>query len=97
MVDGLNVNLLSPKPDCIACIEAKLHEAPYGPTTEKFSKPGELTHIDLWGKYDIMSIHGNSYYLLMVDDASRYITVEFLKAKSVKASTGLDSTTCTKR
>ena len=46
---------------------------------------GELTHIDLWGKYDVTSIHGNSYYLLMVDDASRYITVEFLKAKSEAA------------
>ena len=82
MVDGLNVNLLTPKPDCIACIEAKIHEAPYGPTTKKFTKPGELTHIDLWGKYDVASIHSNSYYLLMVDDASRYITVEFLKTKS---------------
>jgi len=82
MVEGLNMNLLSPKLDCIACIEAKIHEAPYGPTTKKYTKPGELTHMDLWGKYDVMSIHGHSYYLLMVDDASWYITVEFLKAKS---------------
>jgi len=82
MVEGLNMNLLSPKPDCIACIEAKIHEAPYGPTTKKYTKPRELTHMDLWGKYDVMSIHGHSYYLLMVDDASRYITVKFLKAKS---------------
>jgi len=82
MVEGLNVNLLSPKPDCIACIEAKIHEAPYGPTMKKYTKPRELTHMDLWGKYDVMSIHRHSYYLLMVDDASWYITVEFLKAKS---------------
>jgi hypothetical protein len=37
--------------------------------------------MDLWGKYDIALIHGNSYYLLMIDDATRYITVEFLKTK----------------
>jgi len=82
LVEGLNVNLLTPKPDCIACVEAKSHEVPYGSMTKKFTEPGELTHMDLWGKYDVTSIHGNTYYLLMVDDASRHITVEFLKAKS---------------
>jgi transposase InsO family protein len=38
--------------------------------------------MDLWGKYDISSIHGNQYYLLLVDDATRYVTLYFLKAKS---------------
>jgi hypothetical protein len=33
------------------------------------------------GKYDIASIHSNHYYLLMVDDATCYITVKFLKTK----------------
>jgi hypothetical protein len=45
------------------------------------TKPGELTHIDLWGKYQIQSIHGNQYYILFVDDAARYVTVFFLKKK----------------
>jgi hypothetical protein len=39
-------------------------------------------HINLWGKYDIMSINGNQYYLLLIDDAIRYVTLKFLKAKS---------------
>jgi transposase InsO family protein len=38
--------------------------------------------MDLWEKYDITSINGNQYYLLMVDDATRYTTVKFLKMKS---------------
>jgi len=42
---------------------------------------GELTHIDVWGKYSVSSINGFQYYLLMVDDASQYVTVEFLKSK----------------
>jgi len=54
----------------------------YRPTIKKFTQPGELTHIDLWGPYDVQSIHGNSYFLLMIDDASRFIAVDFLKAKS---------------
>ena len=55
--------------------------APYGSSSERFTKPGELIHVDLWGKYDKSSIHGNLYYLLLVDDASHFVTVEFLKTK----------------
>jgi hypothetical protein len=73
------VDTKSPKLDCIPCTEAKLFEAPYGPATGMETKVGELTHVDLWGKYDIKSIHGNQYYLLLIDDAARHITVEFLK------------------
>jgi hypothetical protein len=32
-----------------------------------------------------MSINGNQYYLLLIDDATRYVTLEFLKAKSEAA------------
>src|SRR5262245_5666778 len=42
---------------------------------------GDLTHIDLWGKYAIRSIHGNQYYLLFVDDSKQYITADCLKEK----------------
>jgi len=69
LVDGLHVNLNTDKPDCIACTEAKLSKSPYGLIIKKFTKPGELTHVDLWGPYDIQSIHGNSHFLLMIDDA----------------------------
>jgi hypothetical protein len=37
--------------------------------------------MDLWGKYDISSISGHQYYLLLVDNATRYVTVFFLKTK----------------
>ena len=85
LVDGIQVDTKSPKPDCIACTEAKLFEAPYGPASRAETKVGELTHVDLWGKYDVRSIHGNQYYLLLIDDAARHITVEFLKRKSQAA------------
>jgi len=70
---------------CIACTEAKLSVAPYGPAKGRQTKIGELTHMDLWGKYDVASIHRNQYYLLLIDDAARYITVEFLKTKDQAA------------
>jgi len=77
----MNIDMCLSKPDCIACTEAKLFEALYGPTTAWDTKVGELTHTDLWGKYNKQSINGNQYYLLLVDDAVRHITVEFLKTK----------------
>ena len=43
--------------------------------------PGELTHIDLWGKYSIVSINRHQYYIVFVDDAGQYMTVDFLKGK----------------
>jgi len=82
LVDGLHVDLNTDKPDCIACTEVKLSKSPYGPTIKKFTEPGEITHVDLWGPYDVQSIYRNSYFLLMIDDASRFIAVNFLKAKS---------------
>ena len=85
LVEGFNVNVNSPKPDCIACTEAKQTVEPFDQHTEKETENGDLTHIDLWGKYDTASIHGNHYYLLMVDDSSWYITTEFLKKKSEAA------------
>ena len=81
LVNGLTVDQNSPMPDCVACTEAKLSVKPFGKTPERDTKLGELTHIDLWGKYDIMSITGHQYYIVFVDDHSRYVTVQFLKTK----------------
>ena len=90
LVDGLQINKNSPKLDCVACTEAKLSETPYGPTSGCPTKPGELTHMDLWGKYNVASINGNQYYLLMVDDTAQYITVKFLKTKDQAAQKIMD-------
>ena len=82
LVNGFNVDTRTPKPDCIACTEAKQHEEPFNKNTHRDTEPGDLTHIDLWGKYSIRSIQGNYYYIVLVDDASRWITVNYLKEKN---------------
>jgi hypothetical protein len=81
MVDGFNVDNWTDKPDCIACTEAKQHIELFPKKLNRQTKHGELTHIDLWGKYTVKSIHENQYYLLFVDDMKRYITAECLKEK----------------
>ena len=46
------------------------------------TKPGELTHIDVWGKYRVASINGNQYYTIFVDDAAWFTIINFMKNKS---------------
>jgi transposase InsO family protein len=67
--------------DCVACTEAKQSVIPFNKKGERKTELGEITHIDVWGKYDIASINGFYYYLLMVDDMSQYVTVKFIKTK----------------
>ena len=56
MVEGFNVDIKSPKPDCEACIQAKHTISPFNGKSDRNTKPGDLTHIDLWGKYQTHSI-----------------------------------------
>ena len=81
LVNGLNVDHNLLKPDCIMCTKAKLFEALYGPASKRETKVRELMHTDLWGKYNKRSINGNQYYISLIDDAARHITIEFLKMK----------------
>jgi hypothetical protein len=85
LVSGFFIDKSSPMPDCEACTKAKLHKEPYNKSTDRHTEPGELTHIDLWGKYDVTSIHGHQYYIAFMDDAVHYLTVEFLKGKNEAA------------
>jgi hypothetical protein len=82
MVDRFTVDEHMGKPDCEACTQAKQHVKPFSKASKRTTKPGELTHIDLWGKYAVQSINGKQYYLLFVDNVMWYATVEFLKGKS---------------
>ena len=75
----------TPFTDCAACTEAKQSVIPFNKGMEHDSEPEELTHVDVWGKYSVSSINSFQYYLLMVDDASCYVTVEFLKSKDQAA------------
>jgi hypothetical protein len=50
MVEGLTVDPNSPTPDCVACTEAKQHVEPFAHSEQRGLAPGNLTHIDLWGK-----------------------------------------------
>ena len=62
LVDGLTIDIQTPKYDCIPCTQAKQHVESFPMTKPKrHTEPGELTHADIWGPYSVQSIHGNLY------------------------------------
>jgi len=71
LVNRSNVDMRTPKPDCITCTKAKQHVKTFNKIIHRTTAPGELTHINLWGKYSICSIQGNYYYVVLVDNQNR--------------------------
>jgi hypothetical protein len=67
---------------CDGCVLGKQHRIPF-PQVSKFraEKGLELVHADLCGQITPKTVGGASYFLLVVDDYSRYMWVEMLKTK----------------
>src|SRR5216684_4718187 len=82
LVEGLDINTKTNTPDCPTCIQGKQKVCPFKGHHTLYHEKGHIMHMDLWGKYDVASVRENQYFLLIIDDATRYITIKFLKAKS---------------
>ena len=67
---------------CNACLSSKSHKLPFAITDHSTSKPLELVHSDLWGPSPVTSHLGHKYYVIFVDDFTRYTWLYPLKLKS---------------
>ena len=67
---------------CDACMSFKSHRFPYSKSSHQTSKPLEIIHSDLWGSSLVISHTGNRYYVLFIDDFTRYTWLYPLKLKS---------------
>lgn len=77
-VDGLR----SLAKRCDTCIRGK-HRQQYEQTKAKrATKPFELVHSDLCGPFPVLSLGGSLYFMLLIDDCTRYTEVYFLTKKS---------------
>lgn len=68
---------------CAACLEGKQHRAPLprvSVTTTQ--RPLQLVHTDLCGPLPVASRNHSRYFMLIVDDFTRYTWIFFLKKKS---------------
>jgi hypothetical protein len=80
LVTGLNIDLKSPQYDCEACVQAKQHVAPFPKASVGIlTKPGEVTHMDLWKKYPVQSINSYQYFHSFLDDSTCQPCITLLK------------------
>ena len=67
---------------CSACIARKQHEKQHKvKTIITSSRPLDLLHLDIFGPPSYDSLGGRRYFLVIVDDYTRYTWVFFLKTK----------------
>ncbi|KAM2437268.1 hypothetical protein ACFX1W_014395 [Malus domestica] len=72
---------------CSDCAIAKNHKLPFHPAGSSTSHSLALLHCDVWGPAPVTSVSGFQYYLLLVDDYTKYSWFFPLRRKSEVYST----------
>lgn len=67
---------------CKHFLIGKMHKLPFSSSTFQSTHPLELVHSDVWGPCAIVSSNGYKYYVLFVDDFSRFSLLYLLEYKS---------------
>ncbi|CAI5962187.1 unnamed protein product [Closterium sp. NIES-65] len=71
----------SPAPPCLPCVEGRQRAAPHSSSFSLTEAPLQTLHLDVWGPARVRGQGGERYFLLVVDDYSRYTTVFPLRTK----------------
>ncbi|CAI5955975.1 unnamed protein product [Closterium sp. NIES-65] len=72
----------SPAPPCRPCVEGRLRATPHSSSLRPATEPFETLHLDVWGPAPRLGPERERYFLVVVDDFSRYTTVFPLAKKS---------------
>ncbi|CAI7928331.1 unnamed protein product [Closterium sp. NIES-54] len=71
----------SPAPPCLHCVEGRQRAAPHSYSFPPTTSPLQTLHMDVWGPAHISGQSPERYFLLVVDDYTRYTTVFPLRSK----------------
>ncbi|CAI7786915.1 unnamed protein product [Closterium sp. NIES-54] len=71
----------SPAPPCLPCVEGRQRTAPYSSEFPPTTAPLQTLHMDVWGPAPVGGTDQEHYFLLVVDDYTRYTTVFPLRRK----------------
>ncbi|CAI7799182.1 unnamed protein product [Closterium sp. NIES-53] len=70
-----------PAPTCVPCVEGRQRAAPHSSEFPPTEAPLQTLHMDVWGPARVRGQGHERYFLLVVDDYSRYTTVFPLRGK----------------
>ncbi|CAI5465929.1 unnamed protein product [Closterium sp. Yama58-4] len=70
-----------PAPTCVPCVEGRQRAAPHSSEFPPTEAPLQTLHLDVWGPARVRGQGHERYFLLVVDDYSRYTTVFPLRTK----------------
>ncbi|CAI7874255.1 unnamed protein product, partial [Closterium sp. NIES-53] len=70
-----------PGPTCVPCVEGRQRAAPHSSHFPPTEAPLQTLHMDVWGPARVRGQGHERYFLLVVDDYSRYTTVFPLRSK----------------
>ncbi|CAI7908988.1 unnamed protein product [Closterium sp. NIES-54] len=70
-----------PAPPCLPCIEGRQSAAPHSSSFPPTTAPLQTLHMDVWGPARVSGQSRERYFLLVVDDYTRYTTVFPLRSK----------------
>ncbi|CAI7844802.1 unnamed protein product [Closterium sp. NIES-53] len=68
-------------PPCIPCVEGRQRAAPHSSSFPPTEAPLQTLHLDVWGPARVRGQGHERYFLLVVDDYTRYTTVFPLQRK----------------
>ncbi|CAI7787839.1 unnamed protein product [Closterium sp. NIES-53] len=71
----------SPAPPCLPCVKGRQRAAPYSSFPPR-TAPVQTLHMDVWGPARVSGQSRERYFLLSIDDYTRYTTVFPLRIKS---------------
>ncbi|CAI7786041.1 unnamed protein product [Closterium sp. NIES-54] len=71
----------SPAPPCLPCVEGRQRAAPHSSSFPLTTAPLQTLHMDVWGPARVSGQGRERYFLLVVDDYTRYTTVFPLRSK----------------
>ncbi|CAI7857970.1 unnamed protein product [Closterium sp. NIES-53] len=72
----------SPAPPCLPCVEVRQRAAPHSSSFPPTTAPLQALHMDVWGPALISGQGREHYFLLEVDEYTRYTTVSPLHSKA---------------